>query len=69
MVTYEVLLMKKGTNFQGKKVMVSAQDQKEAFKKALGLQPNAGMWIPMTAKVEASRMEVKFKHKGLRYTR
>lgn len=68
MVSYEVLLMKRGI-MSGKKVMVQASNKSEAFKKALGLQPNAGTWYPMTATVEASRMESKFRHKGLRYSR
>ena len=67
MTTFEVTLMKKGT-FNGKRVLVQAWDKEHAFKRALGLQPNAGTWMPMTAVVEASRMETKFKHKGVRYT-
>jgi len=66
MVTFEVTLMKKGT-FTGKKVMVSASDKSEAFKKALGMQPNA-FWTPMTANVVADRMDYKFKHPGVRYS-
>jgi hypothetical protein len=66
MVAYEVILKKKGS-FEGKKVIVQAIDVPTAFKKALGMQPNAGTWLALTAKVEASRMTVKFKHKGVRY--
>ncbi len=66
MVSYEVILKKKGS-FEGKKVIVQAIDVPTAFKKALGLQPNAGTWVALTAKVEASRMTTKFKHKGVRY--
>ena len=67
MTTFEVTLMKKGT-FDGKKVMVLANNKTDACHKAIRIQPNAGTWVALTAKVEADRMETKFKHPGVRYS-
>jgi hypothetical protein len=67
MTTFEVTLMKKGT-LTGKKVMVLANNKTDACQKAIRIQPNAGTWVALTANVEASRMETKFKHPGVRYS-
>ena len=69
MITWRVTLMKKGT-FNGKEVAVQAKTKEEASNKAVLMQgPMAGTYTVMTVIPDADRMETKFKHKGLRYTR
>lgn len=64
MVHYEVSLLNKST-FEGKKVLVQAHNESEAFKKATSMQSFPRKWATILAKVQSSG-PAKFRHKGLR---
>ena len=65
--SWKVTLMKKGTAFEGKEVVVQAENKLEAEKNALKLQhPFPNKWTVMTIKLDNDSMETKFRHKGLR---